>query len=200
MPNAPVSDLTDLEQLLERLGEADDGREQVKLRQLVDAVGRRSFGPLLVVAGVVGVSPLSGIPGMPTTLGVFVMLLAGQLLMKREHFWLPRWVLERSIARTKLQKALRFMRRPARWIDRGLRPRLVALTAGPATYMIAVLCLLIAATMPPLELVPFAASTASAALTAFGLALIARDGVLAIVAFVFTAATGVLVGQALMGD
>lgn len=189
-----------LEALLDRLESSDDDGDHVRLEQLLDATGRRSFGALLLFAGLVALSPLSGIPGMPTTLGIVVMLVAVQLLLRRDHFWLPRWVLRRSITRAKLCKALRFLRRPARGIDRILRERLVVLTSGPATYAIAVLCVLIGATMPPLELMPFAASTAGGALSAFGLALIARDGAVAIVAFAFTAGAAFLTGQALMGN
>ena len=41
--------------------------------------------------------------------------------------------------------------------------------------------------MPAMEFVPFSANIAGAAFTAFGLALIAYDGRLALLAFVFTA-------------
>lgn len=41
----------------------------------------------------------------------------------------------------------------------------------------------------PLEVIPFSANVAGAALTAFGLSLIAHDGILALFAFAFTIAT-----------
>ena len=44
--------------------------------------------------------------------------------------------------------------------------------------------------MPVMEVIPFSASGAGAALTAFGLALIARDGLMALLALIFTVATG----------
>ncbi len=53
----------------------------------------------------------------------------------------------------------------------------------------AVSCILIAAAMPAMEFIPFSANLAGAALTAFGLSLIAHDGVLALFAFGFTALT-----------
>lgn len=55
--------------------------------------------------------------------------------------------------------------------------------------MIAVVCLGIAATMPTMELVPLSSNAAGIALAAYGLSLIARDGLLALIAFVFTAIT-----------
>lgn len=42
-----------------------------------------------------------------------------------------------------------------------------------------------------MEVVPCSANLAGAALTAFGLALIAHDGLLALIAFAFTAGTAV---------
>jgi hypothetical protein len=104
-------------------------------------------------------------------------------------------VLRRSVSRKRFEKALRWVRRPARAIDRLLRPRLTFLTDTIGAYAIAVLCVLIASAMPPMELVPFAATIAGAALTAFGLALIARDGVVALLALILTAGiTGLTIG------
>ncbi|MGQ0751395.1 MAG: exopolysaccharide biosynthesis protein, partial [Betaproteobacteria bacterium] len=57
------------------------------------------------------------------------------------------------------------------------------------TYVIAGVCVVIAGAMPVMEVVPFVANGAGAALTAFGLALVAHDGLLAILAFGFTALT-----------
>jgi hypothetical protein len=195
---SPPKDPRNLEQLLDRIQDSLGQQERVSLGGLLSAVGRRSFAPMLLLAGLIALSPLSGIPGMPTTIGIIVILIAGQLVLKRDHFWLPQWVLKRQFARSKMDKALRFLRPPARWVDKILRERLTFLAEGPATYGIAIICLIIAATMPPLEILPFVASAAGAALTAFGLALIARDGVMAVVAFVFVMLTGGLMVKQLM--
>jgi hypothetical protein len=113
--------------------------------------------------------------------------------LSKEHFWLPRWLLNRSVAQDKLSKATQWLRRPARFLDRLLRPRLTIFTSGMARYLIALICILIAVVIPAMELVPFSANGAGAALTAFGLAVSARDGLLALLAFGFTAATAGLV-------
>lgn len=51
---------------------------------------------------------------------------------------------------------------------------------------------------PVMELIPFSSSGAGAALTAFGLALIANDGFLGLLAFVLTAVTAGLVAYYLL--
>ncbi len=60
---------------------------------------------------------------------------------------------------------------------------------GFSKYMVAVFCILVAAGMPIMELVPFSATTTGIALTAFGLSLISHDGLLALLAFLATALT-----------
>jgi hypothetical protein len=143
-----------------------------------------------VVAGLIVLAPLIGdIPGVPTIMALVVLLVAVQVLLGRQHLWLPQWLLDRSIASEKLARAIDWLRRPAGFVDRLLRPRLQRLTRRAGIYATAVLCIIIAAAMPPMELVPFSANAAGIALTALGLALIADDGLLAIGAFVVSAGT-----------
>ncbi|HSJ95923.1 MAG TPA: exopolysaccharide biosynthesis protein [Myxococcota bacterium] len=175
--------VTDLETLLDRIEQAVEG-DRVSLREIFEMVGRRSFGPLLLLAGLVTVSPGVGdVPGVPTIFGIFVVLISVQLLLHRDHFWLPDWLLRRSVSKKTLCKALGWMRRPARAVDRVLRPRLVPVTQAAGHRAIAAMCLAIGLAMPAMEIVPLSANGAGAALTGFGLALIAQDGLVAIVAF-----------------
>lgn len=186
---APVVTVAGLEDLLERLAEAARREGRVSVAEMLAAAGQRSFGPLLLVPGLIVLSPLSGVPGLPSAVAVLVLLVAVQLLYRRHHVWLPEWTLRRSVSSGLLQRAVRILRPAARVVDRLTRPRLrlLADAEGPALYPIALLCVLIALTMPPLELVPFANSIAGAALTAFGLALITHDGLLALVAGIICA-------------
>ena len=101
---------------------------------------------------------------------------------------LPGWLLQRSVKRTTFEKSLQWLRRPARFVDRFLRPRLAIPVQGPAVRDPAGLCLLVALSMPVLEFIPFSATLAGAALTACALALIACDGLMAVLDMTFIAA------------
>jgi hypothetical protein len=183
-------EFTNLEQLLERVEAAVGSSGRVSLGAILEEVGRSSFSPLLLIAGLITVAPVIGdIPGVPTTMAIFVSLTAGQLLFGRDHFWLPQWLLKRSIPKDRLCRTLAWMGRPARFVDRFLRPRLRALTGRSGTYAIASACLLIASALPASELIPLTANGLGAALTAYGLALVAGDGLMALIAFAFTAIT-----------
>lgn len=178
-----TQEITNLEEMLDRIYESANEEGRVSLGTIVESVGDRSFGPLLLMVGVIMTSPLSGMPGVPTTMGALVLLIAGQLLFRRDHFWLPRWVLRRSMEQSRVRRAIDWLRPLARFVDRWLRPRLPAFIRGISIYLISLVCAVIAAVMPMMELVPFSAHLAGLALTAFGLALISRDGLLALLAF-----------------
>lgn len=183
-------ELTSLGQLLDRIEATANRDKQISLNAILEAVGRRSFGPILLVAGLVMLAPIVGdIPGVPVMMGAMVVLIAGQLLFYRQHVWLPHWLLKRSVTQSKLCETLAWLRSPARFIDRLVRPRLTRFTHQTGVYAIAVVSILISAATPVMEAVPFSANIAGAAITAFGLALIAHDGLLALIAFVFTAVT-----------
>lgn len=183
-----------LEQLLDRVCQAGTDRDRVSIDRILSVVGRRSFGPILLVGGLITMTPVIGdIPGVPVMIGLLVLLTAIQLLFHREHLWLPRWLLRKSASRSKLVKAVQKSRGPARAIDKLVRPRLEIFTKGPSANMILAVCILIGAATPLMELVPFSANLAGAALAAFGLSLIAHDGLLALLAFAFTAAVVVAI-------
>lgn len=187
--NHPV---TDLEELFDCIGEAAEQRpnQNVSIDLIMDMIGRRSFGPLLLLAGLIILAPVIGdIPGVPSIMGVFIFLVAIQLLTGQEHFWLPKWLLQRAVPGDKLLKAVRWLRRPAHFIDKLIRPRLLSFVNGTAKFAIASVCILIAVMLPFMEVIPFSANAAGIALVAFGLALIARDGLLALLSFILTGLT-----------
>ncbi|MEX0824289.1 MAG: exopolysaccharide biosynthesis protein [Woeseia sp.] len=177
-------------ELLDQVEQTASDSDKVSLDTVMNAVGRRSFGPILVLAGLTILAPLVGdIPGIPTIMALLIVLIAVQVLMRREHLWLPRWMLERRVSSDKLNKAVKWLRKPARFIDGLLHPRLQNLTHEIGMQVTAVLCIIIAAALPPMELVPFSANAAGIALTSLGLALIVNDGLLAIGAAIVSVGT-----------
>ena len=179
----------ELDDHLVRIAEAADGDERISLEGILEAMENVSFGSLLLVAGLVTLLPIIGdIPGVPTTMGVLVVLGSAQLLLGRESIWLPRWLRERSVRASTVAKVIERVRPVARAIDRVLKPRLDLFVQGAATYVIAVLTLLVGAVMPVMEFIPFSANLAGVVLTAFGLALMVRDGLLSLTGLALIAA------------
>lgn len=175
-----------LADIVDKITTAGDGDGDISVGEIVQSVGQRSFGPMLLVPGLIVLSPISGIPGVPTLGAVAVLLIAGQMLIGRKCFWIPGFLSRRKVSQDRMQKARKFLMPIARFVDRLVGPRLSFLTDRPFNYLIAVTCVLIALIMPPLEAIIFANVVTSAAISAFGLALVARDGILAVIAFVLT--------------
>ncbi|MGP4844457.1 exopolysaccharide biosynthesis protein [Marinobacter sp. 1Y8] len=187
---ADDSEPSSLEQLIDRIDQVAETDDRVSVDRILEAIGLRSFGPVVLFAGLITLAPLIGdIPGVPTLFALLVILTAGQLLFRRQHIWLPGWITRRTMPQDKLRKGLKWMRGPARKIDRLTRPRLTLLVEGAGLLVTSAACVVVALAMPAMEVVPFSANGGGAALTAFGLAMISRDGVLALFALVTTVVT-----------
>lgn len=177
------SDPANMEQLLDRIQTGARDREFISIGEMMDSVGRRTFGPIVLLAGFILVTPLSGVPGVPTLMGLLILLTLGQILLGRKHLWLPDWLVTRKIPRQRLFQGIRWLRPSARRIDYLTRPRLTLLVKGPGLYAMALACMVISIVMPATELIPFSSSIAGVVLLFFGLAMISRDGVLVILAW-----------------
>lgn len=180
----------DLKDLLDRVEHVAKRDDDVSVGALMNEVGHRSFGPLLLIPGLVMFAPGPGdIPGVPVLMGLLVILTVAQLLFRRRCIWLPGWMQRRSVSPGTVEKIVKWTRRPAAFLDRWTHQRMSQLVRGPGAVAVALACVAISLATPVMEVVPFSANVAGAAILAFGLALTAHDGLLALLAFVFTATT-----------
>ena len=177
---------------------ADDG-DKVSLGDLVEAFGSRSYGPFLLMPALIEMSPIGGIPGVPTVLAAIIVLFAAQMVFGRKHIWLPKFAAKWGVKSERARKAADKMDGIARFLDHWFHGRWPALTGGPFVRVAAVGSILLALSVPPLELLPFASTAPMAAIAAFGLALLVRDGVLMIAAMVL-AGVAVAVGIGFIGS
>jgi len=177
---------------IEDLGER---RDKVCVGDALDEFGRRSFGPILLFLPLIELSPIGGIPGVPTFLAVMIALIAGQLLFGREHVWLPDFVERRAIDGDRLAHGAHRLDNVAATIDGWFHGRLKWLTRGIWPRVAALVVVLLCCAVPPLEFLPFASSAPMIAIAAFGLALMVRDGLLMVIAFaISTGAVAVVAG------
>jgi hypothetical protein len=168
--------------ILDRLEACADENDRVTLGAVVGSFGHRSYGPFLLVPALIEVSPIGGIPGLPTVLAGIIILFAVQMLFGRRNLWLPGFLERRSVGANRMRKAVEALRPLARRMDRWFHGRLERFTRGPMIRVAAGSCIVLACTVPPLELLPFASTAPMAAIAAFGLALLVRDGLLMLVA------------------
>ena len=183
MQSAPAPRTFDtLGDLLDAVAGRTEGGRPISVAELQDIVGSRAFGPLLLLPGLLAVTPVSGIPTVPSLIGIVVMIVSAQVALGRRDVWLPQRLARGTVRGDRLEKALRFARPAARVVDKVVRRRLVFATEGLGLRLAALACLLTAITMPPLEIMPFAATGAGAVIAAFGLAITVHDGLLMLAA------------------
>lgn len=174
-------DPADLEDVIGHLTAVAEAREEVSIGDIQEAMGRRSFAPFLIIPSLIEVSPIGGIPGVPTAMATIVATFAVQLLFGKKHFWLPRVIRKRHIKGKRLKEALDYVEPVARRVDKVIRARLTWATREPFIHLVAAVCLALTFVVPPLEVVPFASSAPMGTVGLLGLALIARDGLLVLI-------------------
>lgn len=174
--------------ILACLRELADEHGHVSVEDIARRFGTRSHGPFLLVPALIVLTPIGAIPGVPTFLALTIAIVALQKLMGRGHIWLPRLIGLREVSARKLRRATARLKGLAGWLDRHFHGRKVALTHAPFSRFAALVIIGLCAMVPPLELLPFAASIPMAGIAAIGLAFLVRDGVLMIAALVLSSA------------
>jgi len=190
-----------IEDILDELNRAADQHDPLTFGDVMDVLGNHSFASVLLLIGLIMLIPgPADIPGVPVVLGLIVILVAVQIVMHREHLWIPNWMERRQVRAERAKKMVSWVRRPASWMDQLTKPRYQWLIDHAGVTLIAIACILIAMTTPILEFIPFSANVAGAAIAAFSVALMARDGLIAGMAIALSLATVGLVVYQLMGS
>jgi hypothetical protein len=192
---APISSLSGLLDNLEACC-IESENDRVKVGELMETVGRRSFGPIILLLGLIGLSPISNIPGVVAVVAALDLIVIGEILIGMDHIWIPGFLARRSISAQNLKRAIKAMRKIARFVDKFLEPRLTFLTQGLGFYALAFVSLLVAIALPFIEIVPLAGIIPNAALVAFGLAITAHDGVWALIGLAIVGLTAYLASMA----
>lgn len=169
---------------------SDDPDPEVTIGEIVHRLGRRSFGALLFIFSAPNWLPLP--PGSSTFLAAPLLLLAPQIAIGIRGPWLPRFVDERKIRRADLAGAFRKLIPTLRKVEMVSKPRLIFLFGPLGDRLIGLTVTLLSLVL----LLPiFLGNMApAAAIAAFGLGLIQRDGYFAIAGYVISAiSVGLLV-------
>lgn len=176
-----MANVRNLRTLLQSLCSETEG-DTVTVGDLLNAVGRRSYGPVLLLLGFIAISPLTIIPGANVLVALITLIFAVQMAFGRPYPWIPRKALEFSFPRKHLIAGVAMADKYVAQIDRFLKPRLTFLTQAPFAQLVALACVGAALVTLPLSFVPLGPVIPSLAVLLFGLAITARDGVVIILA------------------
>ncbi|SLN73835.1 exopolysaccharide biosynthesis protein [Oceanibacterium hippocampi] len=181
----------------DRVSEASEG-EHVSVDAMIGAVGKRAFGPLLLVFSLIALSPVGAIPGATILLGALIILVAGQVLLGRQTPWIPGRLLRIEVASERARRAIGRIKPWLARVDRIIRPRWPALLEGPSRRVVALICVVLAMLMYPLALVPGGAAVPALAIAILSLGISAFDGLLLAVGLAISGASFALAGYFLL--
>jgi hypothetical protein len=150
--------------------------ERMRLQDLIDGLGERSFGFLLLLFGVAcAIAP----PGFATLFSVPLLFFGLQMLAGYRTPWLPASIAQRSFLKTDLEKTIRRAVPAMRWVEMICKPRLQFLIGNLGERLLGllvfVLAVVIALPGPGTNFPP------GVAIAFMSIAIIERDGLLVFV-------------------
>jgi hypothetical protein len=158
------------------------------VEDILNAFGNRAFGALMLVFAAPNALPLP--PGASAILGAPLLFITAQLMIGRPVLWLPGFIARRSMARETfvgiVGKLVPLLRRSERYVG----PRLTSLVAPAPERLIGAACLALALVL--FLPIPLGNMLPGFTIAAFALAIVERDGVLALVGWLATAGSALL--------
>lgn len=176
-----MENVHNLQSLLKSLCTQTTG-ETVSVGDLLNAVGRRSYGPVILLLGFIAISPLTLVPGANSLVAVVILIFALQMVIGRAYPWLPKKALEFSFPRKHLLAGAEALDKHAHTVDQLLKPRFTFLTRAPFVQLVALALVGAALVTIPLSFIPLGPVLPSLTVLLFGLAITARDGFLLVLA------------------
>jgi hypothetical protein len=153
---------------------AAEAKGQVLLSDIRDALGRRSFAPLLVLFSVFNLLPLP--PGATFVLGLPLVLISAQMVYGRRDAWLPRFLARRGLTADQFRSVMNWVIPRLIRLERMIKPRYWPFWRRRGERVVGIIALVMAIviTLP----IPFGNWLPAFSTTLLGLSLSERDGLL----------------------
>jgi hypothetical protein len=152
---------------------AGSKRKTVSVQDVLEAFGDRAFGALLFVFAAPVALPMP--PGVSAILGAPLLFITAQLMVGRRTLWLPRALADRTMTRADFVALMGKLSPYLTWLERRLKPRFTYLYNPWLDRLTGLICLVLAIIvfLP----IPFGNMLPALAISAFGLGVAERDGV-----------------------
>ena len=161
--------------------------EILTLRDVIQTLGGRSYSLLLILLALPFITPIP-LPGLSTPFGVAIALIALRLTLGQRPF-LPKGLQRREIPAGFFDKLVKVAAGVIRFLEKFLRPRLAVVTEFDWVRQIHALLMVLAALTLLLPLpIPFTNSFPAWVVILMAGGLLARDGVVVILAYAVFAA------------
>lgn len=162
--------------------------ERVTITEILDALDARAFGLATLIFALPSIIPMP--PGVPTVVGIALLIVSIQMVIGRQELWLPKILSKQGFSRKVLVSGFEKMKPQLEFIERFARPRLLILTGPTATILIGIVILVMAVILI-LPLPPGGNFPPALACAVLGMGLVERDGVIVLLGLVATVAASI---------
>ncbi|MEN3952761.1 exopolysaccharide biosynthesis protein [Iodidimonas sp. SYSU 1G8] len=155
---------------------ADHPRERISIADIMARMDDRAYGALMFIFAMPNLLPTP--PGTSLILGTPLLFLAAQLTIGMRVPWLPRIIGSRSLLLTDFAAIIARIAPLMERAERLMRPRLTLLATRPLDQIIGAACVVLAAIL--FLPIPLGNMLPALAICLFSLALLERDGAVAL--------------------
>lgn len=159
--------------------------ERVTIAEILDALDNRAFGLATLLFAIPSVIPMP--PGVPTVVGIALLIVSLQMVIGRQELWLPKILSKQGFSRKSLVTGFEKIKPQLEFIEKFAKPRLLILTGKAATVVIGAIILLMAVILI-LPLPPGGNLPPALACAVLGMGLVERDGIIVLIGLVVTIA------------
>lgn len=149
--------------------------ERISIGEIIGALDARAFGLATLIFSIPSLVPMP--PGVPTVVGLALLVVSSQMVFGRRELWLPRILTKRSFPRAAIVNAFEKHQKRLVSIEKISKPRLLVLSGRLGTILIGTTILLMSIILI-LPLPPGGNFPPALACAIFGLGLAERDGVI----------------------
>lgn len=153
--------------------------DRITVGEIIDRFGRRAFGALLFIFSTPNLLPLP--PGSSTVLGAPLVLLAPQVALGVHAPWLPRFVDDREISGTDLNRFFGRLLPTVERFEKVSRPRMSLLFGRVGDRVLGLVCTLLALVL--ILPIPFGNLLPALTIGVLAFSLVQRDGVFALLGY-----------------
>lgn len=179
-----MAEFSGFQGILADLARLIEGRERVPLGEVLDTLGARGHGPIVLLLAALMMMPTGLLPLMPTIIGVLLALTAIEIMAGGKGVSLPGWIAKRQMPVRVLRSGIRRARPMADRLRRYVHPRWHLLVHSDlALWGIALLLLMSALIMAVIGAVPGLPFVLCIPALLFGIGLTAGDGLVVALGF-----------------
>ncbi|GLK50818.1 exopolysaccharide biosynthesis protein [Maricaulis virginensis] len=176
-----------LEALFNELAAAADGTS-ITLGEILDALEKRSFGPLLLLPTLVSIMPVIGmLPGVTWAMSGLTLLISLHFLANSRRLWLPQRVRRFEISANAFRRGVEGVRPWLRRVDQVIEPRFHILFDWPWTMGFAALCVAMSLAMFAASIVPGGVVIPALGIIIMAAGLTVRDGLVLVLGAIASA-------------